>query len=432
MHLIFPKVFDFLLALGISTTILLSTSSSIIEASASPSGTLLKTIVHHMGQDSGITDDQYKKYFKEGNTESGLKAVLAKGAFHINGYAIPATATEYSRHTPDGYTVNQTAWLYQKDGSWHGGIGGEKKYSSYAAAAFATATAIPAGLEIKLYDTNQDGYTDAIDAQYLEALIVDQITDNGNGTCTVQRGTLDPTLPPSAADGKAFDGIHFSPAAKDLIQKAALDPTIHTGDIALFWYEKDGWTMKRATEVHGFLINGRDHAYYQINETKYQDAMRFARDNLPISNRPGEFLNAQKFFNFPQSHKQAVSLWLVPTTDAPHTQGAPIGFTTGQNAREFLVQAIKIAQARLNSVRACSTPSELAPETAWVTPAEYNELQQAIQRAQTALHSNESPMQLDYQVYLLYLTLNGSKDDIGAAFAGYNYTGFQQQIQKKK
>lgn len=34
----------------------------------------------------------------------------------------------------------------------------------------------------------------------------------------------------------------------------------------------------------------------------------------------------------------------------------------------------------------------------------------------------------DYALYLLYLANYGSKDDIGAQFAGYNYTGFDNQI----
>ncbi|KAM0806616.1 hypothetical protein AB5N19_06953 [Seiridium cardinale] len=34
---------------------------------------------------------------------------------------------------------------------------------------------------------------------------------------------------------------------------------------------------------------------------------------------------------------------------------------------------------------------------------------------------------LDYQTYVLYLTLNGGSDDIGAEFAGFNYVGFEDE-----
>ena len=37
----------------------------------------------------------------------------------------------------------------------------------------------------------------------------------------------------------------------------------------------------------------------------------------------------------------------------------------------------------------------------------------------------------DYNVYLLYLANFGSKRDIGAKFAGFNYDGFDNQVKEK-
>lgn len=65
----------------------------------------------------------------------------------------------------------------------------------------------------------------------------------------------------------------------------------------------------------------------------------------------------------------------------------------------------------------------------WVTQAAYSQLDNAIVRA-TAVRTNaaSSPAQLDYQSYLLYLTLSGSRNDIGACFGGLDYAGFDNAI----
>ena len=51
-------------------------------------------------------------------------------------------------------------------------------------------------------------------------------------------------------------------------------------------------------------------------------------------------------------------------------------------------------------------------------------LEKAILRAEQSLSSVTAPEILDYNTYLLYLVLNGSGEDIGARFAGFDYPGF--------
>ena len=188
--------------------------------------------------------------------------------------------------------------------------------------------------------------------------------------------------------------------------------------------------MRRAREVHGVFIDGQDHKTYTIDGHSYADAMRFSRDNLIIANRPGEFVNAQKFFglnNNAQSRK--VSLWLVPTTD-PTSQGAPVAMTSGVEARALLGQAIARARESLASAVPSVDGSDLAPKAAWVSTSIHQQLQQAIARAEAALQdASSSNGFLDYQTYVLYLVLNGSSDDIGAKFAGYQWPGFLRAIQ---
>lgn len=411
-------------------TMLISVTQNTANAAAKK--VLLKTIVIDMGEDTTVINNQYSKYFKENSAERGVKKVISTGKYFINNQAIPATAIDCAAKYPSGYLVNRKPWLYKDGNKWHGGINGEKSFDSYDAAALAVATSIPAGLEIKLYDTNNDGYTDLIKTQYMEALIVNTISHNKDGEYKINRGEIDSSINYASTDGRPFDSTHFTSSSNNIIKKSNFDPDIKEGNIALFWYDINGWKIKKAKEINGFFIAGADHKYYQINDVKYQDAMRFSRDDVIISNRPGEFANAQKYFKFINNGKFKVSLWLVPTTNYPESKGAPIGFTTDKNAGIFLKKAIFIAQTKLDSVIISKDAADLAKGTRWTTPAAYNELSTAIARAQTVLNSEKSPMLLDYQVYLLYLTLNGTNNDIGATFGGYKYTGFDKKIYIKK
>lgn len=391
--------------------------------------TVLRTIVNHMGSDTVVTDAQYSKYFREGIADRGVAAVVSAGQFFINGFAIPGTESEFKAKFSQGYQVNKTPWLFQEAGAWRGGIKGERAFSTYADAALATAVAIPAGLEVQLLDTNYDGFADRIETRYLEALIVGSLSRDGSGWVKVDRGQLDPLLTPSTRDGRPFDGSHFTADSGDLIRQDLFDSGIHQGDVGLVWFAPEGWRIERAKEIHGTFAGGADHQFYQIDQVKFQDAMRFSRDNLIISNRPGEFSNAQQYFGLTKGFRDwSVSLWIVPTSGYPATTGAPIGFTTGRQAPDFLGRAIELAQKKLAAVTVSADGRGLAAGTLWTTQVAHDELSDAIDRAKVALSRGGASNLLDYQVYLLFLTLHGATDDIGARFAGYQAQGFDPQV----
>jgi hypothetical protein len=389
------------------------------------SATLLATVITRSEGMSTITvtDPQYDQYFAGDNAVAGVKAILAAGRYAINGFAIPATESDLDADYPDGYTVDGAPWLHETDGTWYGGNGGTTAADSYAEAAFDTGTAIPAGLEIRLLDTDGDGYADEISADYKEGLIADKITHNSDGTYSIVRSALDSRY----SSEKVYDGEHFTSTSGEVIPAANFDTSIRAGDVVLFWYGPDGWAVQRAVEAKGTFVDGADHEYYQIDGTTYEDAMRFSRDNIIISNRPGEFTDAQKYFGLIDDSRHPVSLWLVPTS-TEGVYGAPIAMTSGSNAFYFLYQAIGIAQAKLATVSVSTTGLDVASGSAWTTPAAHAELATAIARAQGVLDSGADADLMDYQTYLLYLTLHGTADDIGAMFEGFNQVGFDNQV----
>ncbi|WAC74041.1 hypothetical protein OU995_04745 [Roseateles sp. SL47] len=393
----------------------------------SAGGTLLRAVVLNMGQEAArITDGRYDRYFKQGSASAGVAAVIAAGRFSINGLPIPASEADFRQRTPDGYQVNQINWLSHDPatGHWKAGFRAQKTAASYDAAALEVATGIVAGLEVRLYDTDGDRFADTIEADYKEGVQVQDIIRHADGAVCVLRGEVD-TARRMAEEGRVFDGQRFTATSGERIATTNFDPQIKPGDVALFWWGPSGWVMQRAREVHGVFVDGSDHQSYTIDRTAYQDAMRFSRDNLFISNRPGEFVNAQKFFGLNgNTEGLKVSLWLVPTTD-PMSSGAPVGMTSGPNARRFLSQALVQARRWLSEVSPSTDGTDVSTTQRWVAPTLHAQLRQAIARAQATMDAEVSTnSQLDYQVYLLYLTLHGSADDIGAKFGGYRQPGF--------
>ena len=400
--------------------------------------TLLRAIVVNMGSEKGAsmrdpvtlgTEAYYAKYYKQGSAAEGLKAIIAAGEFYINGTAVPANETEFDSFYADGYRLNGTAILTRgEEGKWKA-TSKLKDYDTYAEAALAVVTEGNQfnGQEVDLFDKDGDGYADRIEMRYVSAVIVNAVTDHGDGTVSLDRGAAAANDKPVGTE-KVFDGALFADDTYR-IPKEYFDETIAEGDMALIWYEQDNqsWHAERAVEVRDTLTEAVDHDHYTMGATVYGDAMKFSRDNLPISNRNGEFANASMYFGFTGT----ASLWLVPT---PHSavNGAPIGFTSGDNAKANLTAALAAAQQKLDSAAVSADGSGLAAGDKWVTQETHDQLAAAIARAQTALDTETRGCMLDYQVYLLYLTLHGSANDIGAKFAGYDYIGFDNQITEVK
>ena len=331
----------------------------------------------------------------------------------------------------DGYLVNQVPWLYYNTttATYYGGYQGETEAEDYSAAALQVATSIVAGLEARFWDTNGDGFTDLIDVDYLEGVTVETVTRNLNGTYSVYRGNID-IANKTPNEGTIFDNDLFN-GSGPFIPEANFDANITSGTVALFWYGSNGWAMKGAHEVVGLFVDGADHTSYDVGGVVYEDALRFSRDNLFISNRPGEFTDAQKYFKFTNDTSAGlnVSLWLVPVTNSTNT-GGPVGITSHAESRTYLTKAISQAQSQLDNVTVSADGSDISPAKEWVTQDVYMQLEDAISRANSSLFlTNSSSFLFEYQTYVLYLTLNGSSSDIGAAFASFNYTGFANKVQ---
>ena len=388
---------------------------------------LLCSILINMGEDKKITDEKYSKYFKEKDSIIGVKQIIKNNNFIINGFSIPGTEELFTKNYPEGYLINKKKWLFYSENKYK--VNQSKKdFDNYEEASFATATGFIAGLEMRLYDFDKDKYADYIELDYVEAVIINEIIKNKDNTLSLYRADLNEEYN-SINDGKKYDGNCFSEKWEEKIDIKNFDSNIKKGDMALFMFTPNGLIVQRAKEINGKLIDGQDHKYYQVGEKKFQDAMRFSRDNIIISNRCGEFLNAHKYFGFlNKENGKDVSLWFIHSLDE-NKFGAPCGFTSGNSAKIFLKEVIAMSKKKLDEV---AIEDKAKKGQKYVNENIYNSFKSLIIKAEK-ICNNESPNEIyDYLIYLLYLGNFGSQSDIGAKFAGFNYNGFDNEIKTKK
>ena len=367
---------------------------------------LLTSILINMDTNENIIAFQYKRYYKTNNPMEGIKEIIKNNQFYINDFAIPGTEQDFKTKYPEGYLINQKKWLTYYDGKYQVMFNGE--FDNYEDASFATATGFIAGLEFRLYDTKNDNYADLIEMDYVESFIINEIIKNDDGTLKISRSSVSEDMK-WENDGREYDSDNFDKNSNEIVYEENFDKQINIGDIAIFAYRKQGWVIEKGRVVKGILTDGGDHEFYQIGEMKFQDAMRFSRDNIIISNRCGEYLNSHKYFGFLGTEQNLeVSLWFIKNTDK-NRYGAPCGFTSGENAKEFLLKAMRISQEKLNSVVISDDGSNVEEGQKYVKREDYEKFREAIARAQMISVFDLPNDIYDYTVYLLYLANYGLK-----------------------
>lgn len=390
-----------------------------------------------------LSDNSYNYLFAENDTEVGIRKIIANEKFFINEFPIPKNPENISLE----YLVNGDVCLYKKNLTW---IVDGKEFENYEDAAYALLERIPEGLEFRLYDKDGDGFADEIHLDYLEGFIVDKILLNEDESFSLKRLELSDFVTQVSGEGRAYDSEHFSKNSCEKVLAKNFDSSIKVGDVVLFSYVSDGWKIVKAEKKSGVLTGGEDHKFYKIADEKFADAMRFSRDNIIISNRCGEFFNTLKYFGFvdddsddgdssvgvsgtsvavanpsgkisgnslsKMGEKLKVNLYLVPTSEE-NIYGAPIAFTCDfETSKIFLENALSFAKSKLAEQNQNANSNLLS----------FEQLNSVIQNAQNLLENSSinNATILNYEMYLLYLALNGTQDDIGAQFANYNFSGF--------
>ena len=381
---------------------------------------------------SGVVNEAYAAYYKEGSALEGVKAIIASGNCFINGMPVPASEDELDELYPDGYTVNDTPWLVRSNDGWSLGSGFFAKTMDgpyLDAAAEMLRSKVNNGLESVLYDDDGDGYADRIETMVYLSAGATEIIENDDGTITIDLGSYVDTIDyPAKYDvlmGKMVEaGFNTDPLRN--IEPEYFDETIQPGDATVYYKGADGhWHILRATEVHGVFNDGADHQSYVMDGVYYQDLMNGITVSYSAANRSGGYSSFMKFFGFNDDPDYEVSMWLIPMSEYATANTKPLGFTSNENAAVFLQLAIDRAQEELDTTVISEDGRDVAAGMKWISADLYNELSDAVQMAKDTLAVEERPIFLDYQTYLLYLTLDGTGGDISAKFTGYDFMGFE-------
>jgi hypothetical protein len=202
---------------------------------------ILCTVLINMDTDGKIIDEQYNKYFKSNNSVEGVKEIIKNNKFFINGFQIPGTESEFKTKTPEGYLINKKVWLSSINGKYHTMLS-RKDFDTYDEASFALATGFIAGLEVRLFDLDGDKFTDYIEMDYVESIIINEIIKNQDGTVTLYRSELESNYD-WENDGRKYDGKFFSKNWNETIENKNFDSSINKGDMGLFMFRPEGWVI---------------------------------------------------------------------------------------------------------------------------------------------------------------------------------------------
>lgn len=294
-----------------------------------------------------ITDASLDRYFREGTSIEGVKALLRAGA--VSG----------SERGAEDFVINDFPSLWKTgEGTW--------AYSVH-----------------KLYSA--DGvYADRMEVLIKESTLVNSMEKTGD---TVRIGRYDFALATNEIRPDV-NNIRF-PAAN-------VDPNLHVGDIALYWCENGVWHIQQAVAATGRLTQGSGEEKFVLNGTAYADAL-ITRYNLQAANRTSQFLTAHTVLSL---QDYPVTMWSTET-------GYPIGFTRGDDACEALAAALANAEAIAKALAVSADGSGTAASERWMTAEDLAAFDAQLAAEKAALaDSSASALDLDRAVYELAVALD--------------------------
>ena len=92
---------------------------------------------------------------------------------------------------------------------------------------------------------------------------------------------------------------------------------------------------------------------------------------------------------------------------------------------------MNIVKKKLDTIKVDDDGENLIKGQNYVNRVEHEKFKNLIMRAEKICDSEYPSEIYDYNAYLLYFANAGSKNDIGAKFAGFNYVGFDNLIKTK-
>lgn len=364
----------------------------------------------------------FAQYFEGGTQEAmieGIKSLIAAGAVKINGFVLPSGLADMEASEDGSYsfvTNGSNAFTLNE---------GASDEEVVAAGLEAVKSDVKSAGTNVAFELDENGYATSMSLFITRGALIDEIVDNGDGTSTLMAQGEAYAVPLNASGGMMGDAGESVVVAfpNDNISEDA-----EAGNIVVCYQDPEGWHLKAADRMDGYLTGGADHEDYIFEDTEgnvhyFEDADMYQRA-FATQNRPGGFVNTQNNFELTEG-EFLVTAWFVPGT-AETDKPMLIGFTTGDSARPRLEAAIAYAQAIADNTVVASSREEAGEDANWVEDeATLDALNAAIAEAQ-AVYGDETltGSSIDGAVYDLHLAIWGSLSDISAVYMGTAVEGF--------
>ena len=356
----------------------------------------------------------FAQYFEGGTQEdlmNGVRELIKAGTVSVNDMYLPTCIDEMTANEDGTYSyyTNGSAAFTAEEGTSDDDII-QMGLDAITMDVKAAGTNVTFGLD-------ENGYAVSMALFTTRGALVEAIEDNGDGTSTVY------------AQGSAYTVGYGPESATVAFNNDLIDEDVEIGNICVCWQDAEGWHLKSADRMDGYLIGGADHEDYLFEDVDgtvhyFEDADMYARA-FETANRPGGFVNTQNNFELTESGAYLVTAWFVPGT-ASTEKPMIIGFTTGDSARARLEAAIAYANNIADTAVVAASREEAGEDVNWVEDqATIDTLREAIAVAQAALDNEElTSSEIDAAVYQLHLAIWGSMSDISAVFMGTAVEGF--------
>ena len=346
-------------------------------------------VVFEDNSDGIYADEDVARYFPDGDVQAGINALMDAGQVYINGKAVPKSAddtaalSEVDTRDVPGYAINGLVSLFTENGQWSEKVHkGEHTFDTFEEArdSFFNGTSQMTGLTMEL--TIEDGVCTRIDTTVKEALRVDEIIENTDGTINIKIGEFGLNLA-----GRA--------GSQDLEEIAVFDAEnfaddIEEQDMILYWEDADGWHAEKAESETGYLTEGQDHGYYIFND-EYLTDCNITKFYLTTGNRPGQYLTAHLGLGL---EDEEVTMWTI--------NGYPFGFTS-TDADSMLEKAIENANIMLGDSYIDAEAAQVPVGQYTVTEAQYDAFAAQIAAAEKVLDDEDATdLDKDNAIYNMY------------------------------
>ena len=323
-----------------------------------------------------LTDDEFSKYFKDGDAEAGINEIVKNGLVFCNGQRIPYVLPDgsYSSTEMRLGTGHEGVWQEEdNDEGWAWFAHVQRRYNEDMWLPSLEPDFEPG----RLLSLQEAGFMFVKYLMHISGQTVELYAEEGTDyagliTTTFYQVTLihDYTKEDGFVHFTAMDNNNLKcDLAVDFPQEN-VDPSIKPEDMIVYWNdEQTGWHAIRAVSRSGFLIENTDpndpdaykHPYFlTVDGQMLTTGDSFVGKDLKEAFTHTQFMRGHRRtdqYNF----EYPVIMW--SSNENPDTS---VGFTRGDNARPALEHAVAYCEDAVKDIVVSEDGTDVPTDVLWV------------------------------------------------------------------